>query len=168
MLLMARKLLSRAVIAAAFAFGLAATDAAALETREVEAVVTILERLAAETGKTVFFDEEAAQEWFEIDDESSQLIPAAGFTEPSWKDAFDQTMAGFIATISPAELEKMMEEFADKLGEVAQMTPEEKQAVMEMLHAEMGNFDAIRERGARYRSAVEPYALRLRMLSLPK
>lgn len=166
---MARRLLSRVVIAAAFAFGLAATDAAALETREVEAVVTILERLAAETGKTVFFDEESAQEWFEIDDESSQpIIPAAGFTEPSWKDAFDQTMTGFIATISPDELEKMMEELADKLGEVAQMTPEEKQEVTEMLHAEMGKFDAIRERGAPYRSAVEPYAMRLRILSLPK
>lgn len=165
---MARKLFSRAVIAAAFAFGLAATDTAALETREVEAVVTILERLSAETGKTVFFDEEAAQEWFEIDDESSQLIPAAGFTDASWKDAFDQTMAGFIATISPAELEKMMEEFADKLGEVAKMTTEQKQMVIEMLRAEMGNFDAIRERGAPYRSAVEPYAGRLKLLSRQK
>ncbi|MFC3209247.1 hypothetical protein [Aquamicrobium soli] len=165
---MMRKLLSKAAVAAAFVLGLAVTDAAALDAREAGAVVTILEKLSAETGKTVFYDEEAAQEWFEIDDESSQLIPAAGFSDDTWKAAFDHTMMGFIASIPQAELEQMMEEFADKLGELGKMTPQQKQAAREMLRAEMGNFDAIREQGARYRSAVAPHAARLRLLSLQK
>lgn len=158
-------LFSKAAIAAAIAFGLSVTGTAALEMREAEAVVTILERLSSETGKTVFYDEDAAQEWFEVDDESSRLIPAAGFSEAGWKAAFDQTMTGFIASIPQAELERMMEEFADKLGELGRMTPEQKQAATEMLRAQMGNFDAIRAEGAQYSDTVAPYAARLKRLS---
>lgn len=165
---MRAKRLYKVSAAAGLLFGLAVTTAAALETREAEAVVTILERLSAETGKTVFYDEEAAQEWFEIDDESSQRIPAAGFTQDSWKEAFDQTMMGFIASIPQAELEQMMEEFADKIGELGKMTAEQKQAATEMLRAQMGNFDTIREQGARYRGAVTPYTERLKLLSRQK
>lgn len=162
---MAGSLFFRAAIAAAIVLGLSANNAAALEKREAEAVVTILERLSSETRKTVFYDEDAAQEWFEIDDESSQLIPAAGFSGTSWKAAFDQTMTGFIASIPQAELEEMMEEFADKLGELGKMTPEQKTAATEMLRAQMGNFEAIREKGAPYRNVVAPYSERLKRLS---
>ena len=162
---MTGNLFCKAAVAAAVAFVFCATSASALEKREAETVVTILERLSSETGKTVFYDEEAAQEWFEIDDESSQLIPAAGFSETSWKTAFDQTMTGFIASIPQAELQQMMEEFADKLGELGKMTPEQKKMATEMLQAQMGNFDIIREKGAPYRTVAAPYADRLKRLS---
>ncbi|KAB2680899.1 hypothetical protein [Brucella pseudintermedia] len=162
---MTGNLFHKSAVAAAIALGLSATSAAALEKREAEAVVAILERLSSETGKTVFYDEDAAQEWFEIDDESSQLIPAAGFSETRWKAAFDQTMTGFIASIPQAELEQLMEEFADKLGELGKMTPEQKKAATEMLRAQMGNFDVIREKGAPYRNVAAPYADRLKRLS---
>lgn len=56
-------------------------------------------------------------------------------------------MAGFIATTPPAETDKMMEAYADKLDEATKMTPEQKQAAMEMLRTQMGNFNALRERG---------------------
>lgn len=161
---MGKKLLFKAAIAAAFAIGLVSTNAVALEKREVEAVVTILEQLSADTGQTVFYDEEAAQEWFEIDEESSQLIAAAGFTDTSWKNAFDQTMAGFIASMPSADRDEMEEKYAGKLNE-AKMTPEQKQAAMEMLRAQLDKINAIRTRGAQYRGVVGPYAARLKLLS---
>lgn len=162
-----RKWLS-SILVSALLLGAAIVPAAALGAREVEKVVSILERLSTETGKTVFYDEDAAQEWFEIDDESSQLIPAAGFSNTLWKEAFDRTMMGFIATISPAEMEKMMEEFADAIGEVAKMTPQQKQEALNALRAETGKFDAVRKRGAPYRDIVKPFDQRLRNISLRK
>lgn len=157
-----------ALLLSAGLLGFSAGTAAALNTRDAQAVVTVLEKLAAETGGSVYYDEDAAQEWFEIDDESSQLIPAAGFTQSSWKEAFDQTMTGFIATIPQVELEQMINVFMEKIGELGKMTPQQKQEAAEALHAEMGKFDAIREAGARYQDIVSPYAQRLRKISLQK
>lgn len=162
---MTRKLLYKVAIAAAFTFGLTIGNADALNAREAESVVTILEQLAADTEKTVFYDDDAASEWLEIDSESSRLIPAAGFSEDSWQRAFDETMTGFIASIPRAEMERMMREFAGKLGELGQMTPELKQEVAEMLQEQMSTIDAIREQGARYQTIVAPYVERLRVLS---
>lgn len=166
MLLTARHLFVRAAAVAAFACGLAATAAHALEARQVEVVVTVLEQLASETGNTVFYDEDAAEEWFEADDESSRLIPAAGFTRSTWKEAFDQTMTGFLASIPQAELERMMEDFMNEIGEVGRMTPQQKQEATDALRAEMGRFETIRERGAQHRGVVAPYGPRLRRISL--
>ena len=147
---------------------LQALPAAALDGREAGQVVAILEKLAAETGDGVYFDEEAAEEWFEIDEESSRLISGAGFTRATWKTAFDRTMTGFIASIPQAEMEKMMEDFMDAIGEVAKMTPGQKEEAMEMLRAEKGNLDSIRARGAEYREPVGPYVSRLRKVALHK
>lgn len=155
-----------ATVLSSLIYYLAAQPAMALDTREVQAVVAVLEQLASETGDTVYYDDEAAEEWFEIDDESSQLIPAAGFTRASWKEAFDQTMTGFIASIPDAEFEQMMEEFIDKIAEIARMTPEQKQAAAEGLRAERGKFDAVRKQGAEYRAIVIPYAERLRKIAM--
>ncbi|WP_449257495.1 hypothetical protein [Bosea sp. (in: a-proteobacteria)] len=159
---MPRSRLPRAVLAAICAFALSVAAAAALETREVEAVVTILERLSVETGRTVFYDERAAREWFEIDAESSRLIPAAGFGEASWKSAFDRTMTGFLAAIPQPELERMTRDFSGRLGK---MTPEHRQMATAMLREQVKHIDALREQGERYRPMVAPYAARLRLLS---
>ncbi|MDR6759245.1 hypothetical protein J2Y48_004561 [Mycoplana sp. BE70] len=142
-----------------------ASPAAALDSQEAERVVTILENLVTETGGSVFYDEEAAEEWFQIDDETSRLIPAAGFTRTAWKTAFDQTMTGFIASIPQAEMEQMMEDFMDKIGEVAKMTPQQKEEAMALLRAEKRNFDGIRARGAEYREFVSSYIPRLRNIT---
>lgn len=166
--LRAGKLLSRATLVAALALSLAPSRADALERREVEAVVTILERLSAATGKTVFFDEEAAREWFEIDEGTSRLIPASGFTGASWKDAFDQTMAGFISAIPPAELEAMVDDFAAKLDEARKMTPGQRQVVKELLHEQMRGQQEIRDNGMPYRGVVSPYFARIKSISLKK
>jgi len=157
--------LAIAMISTAF-MGFATVGAAGLDSSEVQAVVTILEELSSETGDTVFYDEEAADEWFLIDDESSKRIPAAGFTRRAWKEAFDQTMTGFIASIPRSELEEMMEEFVNRIGEITNMTPEQKQEAADALRADIGKLDAIRERGAPYQDVVSPYAQRLRKIAL--
>ncbi|KRE07144.1 hypothetical protein ASE63_23140 [Bosea sp. Root381] len=161
-------LLAGIALVAALAFAFVPTGAAALDMRKAGTVVTILERLSVESGKTVYFDEEAAAEWFEIDEEASRLIPASGFTRTSWKDAFDQTMAGFIAAIPPVELETMIDEFATRLGEAAKMTTAQKQAAREMLRAHAQALDNVRKRGEQYRDAMLPYVARMKKLSNAK
>lgn len=143
-----------------------ALPAAALDNEEAGHVVAILEKLVTETGSTVYYDEEAAEEWFQIDDESSRLIPAAGFSRTAWKTAFDQTMTGFIAAIPQSELEQMMEDFINQFGEVAKMTPQQKEEAANLLGAQMGQFDEIRARGSPYRDVVRPYAQRLKKIAL--
>lgn len=143
-----------------------ALPAAALDRQEAGQVVAILEKLVAETSSTVYYDEEAAEEWFQTDDGSLRLIPAAGFSNATWKTAFDQTMTGFIASIPSSELEQMMEAFINQFGEAAKMTPQQKEEAASLLGAQMGHFDEIRERGTPYRDIVSPYAERLKKIAL--
>ncbi|PJR92489.1 hypothetical protein CN878_23690 [Ochrobactrum sp. 695/2009] len=142
--------------------------AAALDDREAGQVVTILEKLVVESGSTVYYDEEAAEEWFQIDEGTTGLIAAAGFTRTTWKTAFDQTMTGFIASIPEAELEKLMDDFINQFGEATKMTPEQKAEAASLMGAEMGHFDGIRAKGAQYQDFVGPYAPRLRKITFQK
>lgn len=144
---------------------IAVPEARALDARDVEAVVTVLEKLAAETGNSVFYDEAAAEEWFELDDGSSQIIPAAGFSRESWKTAFDRTITGFIASIPEAEFEQIFGEFIDKIAEAGKLTAQQKQEAASMLRAEMGQLDAVRKQGAPYEAVVDPFGKRLRRLA---
>lgn len=160
-----RRLPKLAALLVTAGVALHALPTSALDSQEAGQVVTILERLVTETGGSVYFDEEAAEEWFQIDDETSRLIPAAGFTRTAWKTAFDQTMTGFIASIPQAEMEQMMEDFMDKIGEVAKMTPQQQEEAMELVRAEKGKFDGIRARGAEYQDFVSSYTFRLRKIT---
>jgi hypothetical protein len=146
-------------------FGVAAETAEALDAREAQAVVTVLERLVEETGGSVFYDEDAAQDWFEADDGSSRYIQAAGFSEDSWKTAFDQTMMGFIASIPRPEVEQMMESLAYRIGEISDMSAEQKQAANEMLRTQKEKMEVVRQQGAQYAVIVAPHAVRLKLLT---
>lgn len=162
-------LIVRAGLVLALGWALVSTvavpEARALDAREVEAVVTVLEKLASETGRSVFHDEDAAEEWFELDDESSRIIPAAGFSRETWKTAFDSTMTGFIASIPEAEFERMFGEFVDRIAEAGRLTAQQKQEAASILRAEMGWLDTFREQGARYEAVVGPFGGRLRRLT---
>lgn len=157
-----------ALLLPVFILAQAPAPAVALDAREAEKVVTVLEKLASKKGGSVYYDEDAAEEWYQIDAESSRLIPAAGFSQKGWKQAFDQTMTGFIASIPQAELEQTVAEFIDRISEAAKMTPQQKQEARAAFREEMGKFDAIRERGARYQDIVKPFGQRLREISLRK
>jgi len=157
-------MIARTALVLVFAISLAIPAAEALERREIEAVVGVLEKLTSETGNTVYYDEDAAEEWFKTDEEMSELIPAAGFSRRSWKAAFDQTITGFIASVPEAEFDEMIEEFIDKVAEAGKLTPEQKREAAIALRAEMGRLDEVREQGAPYRDLVVPYGPRLRKL----
>lgn len=77
-------------------------------------------------------------------------------------------MTGFIASIPQAEMEQMMEDFMDKIGEVAKMTPQQMEEAMALLRAEKTNFNGIRARGAEYRELVSPYIPRLRNITVQR
>lgn len=164
----ASRLVKHVALILAASVTLHALPAAALDAREAGQVVTILEKLVAETGSTVYYDEEAAEEWFQIDDETTGLIAAAGFTRASWKTAFDQTMTGFIASIPEAELKKLMEDFINQFGEATKMTPEQRAEAARLMDADMGKFDGIRAKGAKYKAYVTPYSPRLRKISFQR
>jgi len=161
---MIASMVARTALVLVFAISLAIPAAGALERREIEAVVGVLEKLTSETGNTVYYDEDAAEEWFETDEEMSELIPAAGFSRRSWKTAFDQTITGFIASVPEAEFDEMIEEFIDKVAEAGKLTPAQKREAAIALRAEMGRLDEVREQGAPYRDLVGPYGPRLRKL----
>lgn len=149
-------------------YGMSTSAAMALSSTEAGTVVAVLEQLAAETGETVFYDEEAADEWFDMDAESSQHIAGAGFTRQSWKLAFDATMTGFIASIPEREFDQITEDFVTKIGEIAQMTESQKQEAMDALRAEFGKLHEVRNAGVAHISAVGPHMQRLRRVVLQR
>ncbi|MEO9337798.1 hypothetical protein ABFT80_10185 [Mesorhizobium sp. SB112] len=150
------------------ASGFLVTPAAALSVREAQAVVVVLEELTSETGDTVYYDEEAAEEWYQIDDETSQRIAAAGFTRETWKDAFDQTMLGFLASIPSSEFDQMFEEFVQKIDALVELTDEQKQEATNAWRDQTNSFEQFRKRGAKYAAVVSPYESRLRKLAFQR
>lgn len=150
------------------AFGFLATPAAALSVREAQAVVVVLEELTSETGDTVYYDEEAAEEWYQIDDETSQRIAEAGFTRETWKDAFDQTMLGFLASIPSSEFDQMFEEFVQKIDAMVELTDEQKQEATNAWRAQTKTLVELRRRGTQYAGTVSPYMSRLRKLTFQR
>jgi acylphosphatase len=154
----------RAIAALSAVFLLAVTPAAALEPGQAEAVVGLLERLAPERAETVYYDEEAAIEWFDYDAETEGLIAAAGFTRQTWKMAFDETLKGYIATIPDAEVDAMFGGFEAHVSQLTNISDEDKQSLIHDWRLEMQGFNDLRVEGQQYASVVQPFAARLKVL----
>ena len=160
-----RALLAGACLAGAWFAMAGTTPANGLEHREAQQVVAILEALHRETGRTVYFDEEAAGEWFEVDEESSRRITGAGFTSDGWKRAFDDTLTGFIAAVPEAEFDRLFDVFEEQLAALAHLSEEERQAARRVWQEQKVELRAIRAQGAAHIGAVQPYVARLKKLA---
>src|SRR5690606_11582531 len=93
-----------------------ASYAVALESREAAIVADVLETLASERGEPVYYDEEAADDWYEFDADGDGLIPAAGFTRESWQVAYEQTLKGLVALTPQSEFDAMFGNVEEKVA----------------------------------------------------
>ncbi|MDQ0509610.1 hypothetical protein [Ancylobacter amanitiformis] len=145
--------------------GMVALPALALDTRQAERVVAVLEELHEETGDTVYFDEQAALEWYERDERSSRHIAAAGFDRQSWKEAFDETLTGFLAAVPQADIDRMFAAFEDHLAATPQLTAREKRQAASIWEAQRSKLRSIRADGAQHATLVAPYVGRLKQIA---
>lgn len=135
--------------------------AMALDPREAEAVVAILETLAYERGESVYMD--AAEDWFEFDRNGFGLITGAGFSLQSWTQAYDETLLGFAGGIAQAEIDAQIAQA--EAGVAASPLSAEQKAVI--LADFMTQMDEVREatmQGQQYASVVAPVRGRLQVL----
>lgn len=137
------------------------TPAMALTADEAEAVVTIVEQLAAETGEGMVAD--AAEIFFDYDALSTNLIPAAGFDRASWVVAYDAVASGYMATIPQDEFDAVFDEPLALLEGSA--LPDEQKAMMrEHVEGLVAEAQATRAQGAVHAEAVRPLEKRLHAL----
>ncbi|MDW6022633.1 hypothetical protein SAZ10_12795 [Mesorhizobium sp. BAC0120] len=138
---------------------------AALENAEVEAVVTILEALSPERGEQVYYDEDAAGDWFDFDAETDARIPAAGFSRESWQRAYDETLKGLMATIPDAEFDAIFAGSESRINASPALDETQKRQMIEDWREELGKARALRASGSQFREVVSPFASRLQRLS---
>ena len=154
--------LALAIAAAVFCH---ASRALAFGSGDVAVAVDLLERLSPARGESVYYDEEAAADWYEFDQEESALIPTAGFSPESWRDTYDKTLKGLIALIPQAEYEAIHAGIDEKVASIPGLTDEQKREMVADWREHVARFDALRGEGAAYAETVRPFATRLRLLT---
>ncbi|MBO9587337.1 hypothetical protein [Devosia sp.] len=138
-----------------------ATPAVALTTVEAEAVVGIVEQLAAETGEGMVAD--AADIFFDYDALGANLIPAAGFDRASWVVAYDAVASGYMATIPLDDFNAVFEEPLALL-EGSALPDDQKTMMREHMEGLIAEAQAVREQGVVHVEAVRPLESRLHAL----
>lgn len=138
-----------------------ATPAMALTADEAEAVVGIVEQLAAETGEGMVAD--AAEIFFDYDALGTNLIPEAGFDRASWVTAYDAVASGYMATIPLDQFNAVFEEPLARL-EASTLPDDQKVMMREHMAGLIAEAQAAREQGAVHAEAVRPLEGRLHAL----
>lgn len=155
-----KTIMRQSVIVASLLCGLS-TPALALDSRQAEAVVGILEQLAHERGEAVYMD--AAYDWFEFDAEGQGIITAAGFDEQSWVSAYEETLMGYGAGIGEAEIDAQIAQ-AEAGVAASSLSSEQKSAILADFYVQMDAVRAAAREGQAYAAAVAPVRERLRVL----
>lgn len=141
------------------------SHALAFGSGDVAVAVDLLERLSPARGESVYYDEDAAADWYEFDQEESALIPAAGFSAESWRETYDNTLKGLIALIPQAEYEAIHAGIDEKVASIPGLTDEQKRDMIADWREHVARFDALREEGETYAQTVRPFSARLRLLT---
>ena len=149
----------------AIAAFLHAAYALAFSSQDAGTVVRILEQLAPERGESVYYDEEAADDWHEFDDEGDRLIPAAGLSRDAWRDVYGKTLKGLIALLPEAEIELLSVDLAEKVAAIPGLDDEQRREALASMQEAVDRLRALRAEGAEHADAVRPYAARLRDLA---
>ena len=139
---------TRHILAAVFCAGvtLASSPATALTSSEAASVVDLIEALQPQLGPFAY-DEEIVAEWFERDAEGSRLITTAGFTAESWKAAVGETMRGFLAVVSEAELHGVFGDLKTGIRRLSQLNDVQKEEAIASLDEEFDKMLAMRAEG---------------------
>lgn len=138
--------------------------AAALDGREAAAVTEVLEALAPDRGEPVYYDEEAADDWYAFDAEGDGLIPAAGFSREGWHTAYERTLKGLIALIPQSDFDAAHDGIEKRIAALHGLTDEQKRELVNDFKAQADRNKIYRAEGAAYAETVRPVAARLRAL----
>lgn len=152
-------------LALGFAGFLHVSHALAFGSGDVAIVADILGELSPSRGEAVYYDGEAAYDWYEFDQEEDGLIPAAGFSRESWREAYDKTLKGLIALIPPAEFDAIHKGLGQRVNALQGLTPEARQEMIDEMRKLVDGLRALRVEGQAYAEQVRPFAGRLRELA---
>ncbi|MEO3386835.1 hypothetical protein [Mesorhizobium sp. CAU 1741] len=142
-----------------------ASHALAFGSGDVAIVADILEELSPSRGEAIYYDGEAADDWYEFDAEQDGLIAAAGFSRETWREAYDNTLKGLIALIPPEEFEAIHDGLGERLSSIQGLSEDEKRAMVDDMRKLVDGLRALRSEGAAHADAVQPFAARLRNLA---
>lgn len=143
------------------AFVLTTSPVLALELREAEAVVSIMEELSVETGEGMTVD--AADIFYDYDSLGASLIPAAGFDPESWAEAYDAVASGYMATIPQDEFDAVFEEPLAQL-EASDLPDDQRAMIRDHVNGLIVEAQAVRQAGMAYADVVRPLEDRLFVL----
>ncbi len=149
-----------AILLAVIALLFFQNGAAALDSRQAGRVVEVMEAMREDFGD-LFYDETAADHWYEEDEFGEGRIRAAGFTRDQWRTAMDATMAGFYASMDRAEVEAI---FATMTTFEARsdFAAEQKEAMRQIVREARERMARFRSSGAVHARVVAPFAPRIK------
>ena len=150
----------KAVLLAALALLFFQGGASALDARQAERVVAILEALREDFGD-LYYDETAADHWFEEDALTEGRIVAAGFSQAQWRAAMDATMAGFYASMDRAEVEEIFATMMTFEGR-DDFSADQKEAMRQIVRDARERMARFRSAGAAHARVVAPLAPRIK------
>jgi hypothetical protein len=140
-------------------------QALALTAHDASAVVGLIEALQPEFGQFAY-DQEIAADWYGRDAADKGLIAAAGFTAESWEVALGETMRGFLATMTVAELDAIFAKLRDAISGMAELTDAQKTETIAAIDEQVEGLMALRAEGGPFTETVRPLAPKLRALIL--
>ena len=131
----------------------------ALDAREAQAVIAIMERLAEETGDGMYYD--AAADFYAFDAENEGLIAQAGFSAESWQRAYEAVASGYIAAIPESSFAAAFEEPLARLEASTSLSAEQKAAIRADFEEQMVQLRAVRMAGQPHVGVVSPFMAQL-------
>ena len=96
------------------------------------------------------------------------MITTAGFTAESWKAAVGETMRGFLAVVSEAELHGVFGELKTGIRRLSQLNDVQKEEAIASLDEEFDKMLAMRAEGEPFVDVVRPLEGRLREVVLTR
>jgi hypothetical protein len=150
------------VVAVGLIAGIWAGPALALDGRQAEVVVSLMEQLAEASGEPIYLG--GSGEMLAYDEVGDGLIAAAGFDAAGWDSAYDAVIAGYMAGMPDEGFEAMFRAPLARLEASTTLSAEQKAAIRAELEPQIVEVRAAREAGRAHMAAVLPLAERVRVL----
>lgn len=141
-----------------------AAPALALDGRQAEAVVGLMEQLAEASGEPIYLG--GSGDMLAYDEAGDGLIAAAGFDADGWDSAYDAVITGYMAGMPDEAFEAMFRAPLARLEANTTLSGEQKAAIRAEMEPHIAEAQAAREAGRVHMAAVLPVAERVRALLL--
>lgn len=133
-----------------------AVPAFALDADTAATVVTIMEKISAESGEDIYYG--AGEAFLELD--YNGHIAAAGFSNTAWVTVFDEVVTGYMATIPQEEFDALFRDVVVMLEE-SSLSDEQKAELRQDIVLHIAEAQRARQSGGAHAQAVLPFVSRL-------